>query len=600
MVRCPIGKDVVIIGLQIWLPLNGNLNNHGLQNPTITNTGATISNNGKIGKCYAFDGSNDYMQIGYGQGLTCNNLTITMWIKPLASLNDKIVFGVSNGNNQRLYIGIAANTYNIAFGSTSWGRTTNASVKQNTWQFLAVVINNNICSLYCDGIFVESLSVTNSFSLSSNFFVGGRNDGFCANTLINDVRIYNHAVSIKELKLIQQCLVLHYPMGSIDGKIAGRNLLRKPTTENGSLFGSMSELKTKTFSGWDFYGEKPLVDIDWNNHVGEYLTYRCYVENVSQTIGTGTGIMLHFFYTDNTYTQYGGGKNGVINSFLTVGEKGYLTITAQIPDPSIRSNPTTIKNVHASIRHNSTDGNSTVNFKEAKVELGNKPTPWTPAPEDVPQWYNNIIYDTSGYMNNGTVTDAATPMWDNDSPRYSGSYSFDGNTSYITVSSNINSIIKGSESSLSFSFWFKPADTGRNVIFGDYNTSGSINFNIEYDSNGVRWYWGSSPDKYFSMKIAINTWVHICLVYTGTAISIYKNGALTESYVITLSPKTKSSGNFLIGKDSRTGETMLNGGLSDFRIYATPLSAYDIESLYKTSASVTKNGTLLLAGEVVE
>lgn len=600
MACCPIGKDVVIIGLQIWLPLNGNLNNHGLQNPTITNTGATISNNGKIGKCYAFDGSNDYMQIGYGQGLTCNKLTITMWIKPLASLNDKIVFGVSNGNNQRLYIGIAANTYNIAFGSTSWGRTTNASVKQNTWQFLAVVINNNICSLYCDGIFVESLSVTNSFSLSSNFFVGGRNDGFCANTLINDVRIYNHAVSIKELKLIQQCLVLHYPMGSIDGKIAGRNLLTGTNRRESNPYiftsastdgcnsiisgtgiipvepGATYAIQCKTDGTWTgTHGGTSHIPADKDCSLWIYLRKK-------GTSASETSYDTPIFLGHNASYKYSSQGNTGLATWIWAAPSDAYTIR-------IRSN----------IYSNGTN-EITVKMWDLKVEKSDSASPWTPAPEDVPQWYNNIIYDTSGYMNNGTVTDAATPMWDSDSPRYSGSYSFDGNTSYITVSSNINSIIKGSESSLSFSFWFKPADTGRNVIFGDYNTSGSINFNIEYDSNGVRWYWGSSPDKYFSMKIAINTWSHICLVYTGTAISIYKNGALTESYVITLSPKTKSSGNFLIGKDSRTGETMLNGGLSDFRIYATPLSAYDIESLYKTSASVTKNGTLLLAGEVVE
>lgn len=598
MACCPIGKDVVIIGLQIWLPLNGNLNNHGLQNPTITNTGATISNNGKIGKCYAFDGSNDYMQIGYGQGLTCNNLTITMWIKPLASLNDKIVFGVSNGNNQRLYIGIAANTYNIAFGSTSWGRTTNASVKQNTWQFLAVVINNNICSLYCDGIFVESLSVTNSFSLSSNFFVGGRNDGFCANTLINDVRIYNHAVSIKELKLIQQCLVLHYPMGSIDGKIAGRNLLRKPTTENGSLFGSMSELKTKTFSGWDFYGEKTLVDIDWNNHVGEYLTYRCYVENVSQTIGTGTGIMLHFFYTDNTYTQYGGGKNGVINSFLTVGEKGYLTITAQIPDPSVRTNPTTIKHIHASIRHNSTDGNSTVNFKEAKVELGDKSTPWTPAPEDVPQWYNNIIYDTSGYMNNGTVTDSTAPIWDSNSPRYSGSYSFDGKNIRHINTVSLNTI--GFKDTWTISWWSKTSDMNDRMAWG-LNTN-NLNF---YPVGGVFYLntgdGTSNPFQKDGVSVTyasyLGAWHHYIVTGDGTQNLLYIDGKSVGKAVA----YRPIAGNTLrIGTWPYDTGHLWNGNISDFRIYATALSSSDIESLYKTSASVTKNGTLLLAGEVVE
>jgi len=37
------------MALQVWLPLNGNLNNQGLSNVTVTNNGATVDNNGKIG-----------------------------------------------------------------------------------------------------------------------------------------------------------------------------------------------------------------------------------------------------------------------------------------------------------------------------------------------------------------------------------------------------------------------------------------------------------------------------------------------------------------------------------------------------------------------
>ena len=51
------------MGLQIWLPLNGSLENQGLSNYTVINNGATIDNNGKIGKCYSFNGSNNDLKI---------------------------------------------------------------------------------------------------------------------------------------------------------------------------------------------------------------------------------------------------------------------------------------------------------------------------------------------------------------------------------------------------------------------------------------------------------------------------------------------------------------------------------------------------------
>ena len=41
------------MALQIWLPLNGNLNNQGLNTYTISNTGV-IDSLGKIGSCYSY------------------------------------------------------------------------------------------------------------------------------------------------------------------------------------------------------------------------------------------------------------------------------------------------------------------------------------------------------------------------------------------------------------------------------------------------------------------------------------------------------------------------------------------------------------------
>jgi hypothetical protein len=42
-------------------PLNGDTLDYSGYGLNATNSGATIDNNGKIGKCYSFDGSNDYM-----------------------------------------------------------------------------------------------------------------------------------------------------------------------------------------------------------------------------------------------------------------------------------------------------------------------------------------------------------------------------------------------------------------------------------------------------------------------------------------------------------------------------------------------------------
>ena len=46
------------MALRVWLPLNGNLENKGISNITVTNNGATVDNNGKIGKCYKLSVAN--------------------------------------------------------------------------------------------------------------------------------------------------------------------------------------------------------------------------------------------------------------------------------------------------------------------------------------------------------------------------------------------------------------------------------------------------------------------------------------------------------------------------------------------------------------
>ena len=66
------------MSLIVWLPLNGDLENQGLSNVTVTNNGATIDNNGKVGKCYSFNGSSSKISMPI-------NLTPTMsfcaWVK---------------------------------------------------------------------------------------------------------------------------------------------------------------------------------------------------------------------------------------------------------------------------------------------------------------------------------------------------------------------------------------------------------------------------------------------------------------------------------------------------------------------------------------
>ena len=51
------------MSLQVWLPLNGDLTQQGLSKTSVTNNGASVNDNGKICKCYSFDGSDDFISL---------------------------------------------------------------------------------------------------------------------------------------------------------------------------------------------------------------------------------------------------------------------------------------------------------------------------------------------------------------------------------------------------------------------------------------------------------------------------------------------------------------------------------------------------------
>ena len=87
------------MSLRVWLPLNGTLENKGLDNVTVTNSGATVDNNGKIGKCYSFDGSS-YIKITMPTDfITIKNKTVAAWVKSSSSV--LALGGISNDTSYK-------------------------------------------------------------------------------------------------------------------------------------------------------------------------------------------------------------------------------------------------------------------------------------------------------------------------------------------------------------------------------------------------------------------------------------------------------------------------------------------------------------------
>lgn len=194
----------------------------------------------------------------------------------------------------------------------------------------------------------------------------------------------------------------------------------------------------------------------------------------------------------------------------------------------------------------------------------------------------------------------------NTSGKIGSCYSFDGSDDYISLDGSIfYDIIKGGTQPFSIAMWIYHNDSTRAILFGDYGLSGAIGFNIELTTaHQIRFYWNGSPDKNFdsNSSVGAQTWTHITLTYDGSQLLLYKNGAIiSDKYSGALAVKTKSSGAYYLGRDSRTGTTALNGRLNDFRLYDHCLSAVEVKEIsqglvlhYKLDTHYLKSGTNLV------
>ena len=203
---------------------------------------------------------------------------------------------------------------------------------------------------------------------------------------------------------------------------------------------------------------------------------------------------------------------------------------------------------------------------------------------------NGIEYDCSGFGNNGTRVGEFS--WDTNTPRYLSSMIFEDDCSQYIHTNHFSNLTQN----ITMSCWaYQTSATamsngnstsalfimsqGRDYdkwVFGIRTISGVPNLCITTTSN----YQLSS-----NVNI-LNGWHHLVATYDGSNAKIYVDGILKATQSISGDINyIYDSEKLVIGKMSYryTGKTVyfpFVGKISDCRVYATALSAEDVQSLY--------------------
>ena len=207
---------------------------------------------------------------------------------------------------------------------------------------------------------------------------------------------------------------------------------------------------------------------------------------------------------------------------------------------------------------------------------------------------NTIIYDCSGYQNNGTVVGTLTAAAG--SPRYEIATVFNGDSYSLTPSGSFNwwDFDKGT-----FCVWMRPAATasgwsGSVGIAGD-NDATKKAFDLTYYANSFRiTYANTSYTTIATGKTLPGGEWHFCAAtIDGNEVKIYFDGELITTSTIDWKTATLPSNlRFQVGVDLPGTTEKFNGSYSDVRFYSTVLTAEQVKELYNTPVSIDSSGKL--------
>ena len=607
--------------LCLWLPFtDGTTKNYGLTNMDVVDYGTSVYDQGKLGKCRSFVG-NGYLQLSNAFGIESGkDFSCCYWIKEISN-NILFQFRVAYqcGN---LIIGYYGNKFNI-YSAT--GNTLDLTYDCDTTEWVHCCVtyqsSNNTVTIYINGIKCSTSQPKNVTGLSdTTALIGKRSSGtYLFEGYLNDFRIYNTCLSPRQVKEISKGLVCHYPLGEIDGKIGGRNLIKNSRGNVKSGFFKNMNTDSGEYGGFTLKSKRNYTTVNLSGGfvcgcrdyaVGEKYTWSYDIMYTAWNFPTGSS--REEFWMGQRYTNAPSGENATgawrsvtAHSLPVVGQNGcelnkwyHNEVTKTIPEQA-SSNVNTVATIQFYNPNADVEASFTARIKNVKLEKSSTATPWTPAPEDDASFYDNVIYDTSGYNNNGGVTDSTCPTWSSDTPRYKGSYMFNGNNQYLKFQNPISSAFV----EFSISCWIKFNNVKKETNNAICTMRSGVGTGVALFRIGNNFRLDDNTQSTFSdYTISANEWIHVVVTRSSSCKNLYINGVLKQTKN-TVGDMKLISNVGTIGVSSQSGNGISNsfyGKLSDFRIYATALSDSDILELYQSSTSVDNNGNLMLAGEVIE
>ena len=618
------------MSLLVWLPLHGNLNNYGLSPAKFTmvnnSGGLTTATGGKTNNsCYrrATKETADYITSDISFTMD-GDYSMCCWCKVTDfgtnnSANGIITHhGPTTGGGGITMRYISASDYRMSINTgvnndertyMTYYSTTNI---YNTWHHLCMTYNRSERKyrMYIDGkqetIKTDSGNLGDSVTLNDGIHARpfrifdwsvdhSHNGSYRPPCYLNDVRLYDHCLSNKEIEEIARGLVAHYPLAK-----PNNNLLTNTAypTSTSNLIQACdivydSELQANVFQRSMTTGVESYIYSSRTPQVSKSTNYIFSCDMYLNDYANST----EFFWLSDTEANKASGVNyvTVTNKPISVPYRNkWFHVTVPFTTPSTDYTGYVRLDLNGS---KDTSKTAILKVTNLKLEKGTADTDWIPSSSD-PKYsalgFNSTtIKDLSGLGPNGTssgtLSDGATGGVYNCSTGFSGSQ-------IISITNRTSD-----SNAITFAAWIKPtsypssnmvvfADQNSKVAFGFYNTADAI-MSCGDEGNTTRCIIG------LKNKWLTDQWNHIAITKSGTTYTFYLNGVEWSAQGGTYSNTnywTQNSTNLLSIGARYASEFQLhyNGSISDFRIYSTVLTASQIADLVHSAAAIDDQGIM--------
>ena len=558
------------MSLLVWLPLNGTLDNYGVSANLIKTSDNTPvwRNEGKIGaksldlgeaitfSTTALANVRNYSMMCWCKIEDNTANTTENWLKifllqdaTAGGTNGTIRFESCYGSSARF-----ASWHNNGTNATYAGSKVFASrTEWGKWHHLCVVFGDTYADTYFDGTLISHLTGNrgDGHLTGVSMQLGATNQKGC----MNDVRIYDTALSAAEVKEIAQGLVLHYKLDS------GANLVLNSTTSS-----------TKTLTA------------DGNGYTAFW-----YLDPIVKQLGwlqTGTRVTVKYDFTATTvsgtsaycYSQLNGARLNPIISQTAI-RNGSGTVVESFSCTEAQATYAYDFCIRFRLYGKATES---LTVSNVQIYIG----------DGVGQ-----IIDSSGYGYHGTLV--GIPTISSNTPRYSASISFNGTTDSVNAGKSFE--VEKAQA-MTFSCWVYTDNwTGTNQYFISSQENGGFLIRILTDKKiraRINAFTAEdySTNGYVDADATISTlnnseWHLLTGVYNTSSLKLYIDGELKSTKTsTTYGLHFNSSTNLFLAAEC-AGSIPSNFcacTLSDIRIYYTALSDDAVRQLYEVSAKIDK------------